>query len=163
VEVQFNATGRRMFGVNLNGLHVLRDIDVFSMVGWATAYDEHIEFRIDPDHYAIWVTSVGPMRVRIEQPAAFYGDLHVALTPTEFGNARLCAMQLTQGTLEGNFRLLSRSTGLAPFHSNPRRPDSARRAAALRRAGRGCRAGRPVSPWAVFQEKEEERRRPQLG
>ena len=100
VEVQFNATGRRMFGVNLNGLHVLRDIDVFSMVGWATAYDEHIEFRIDPDHYAIWVTSVGPMRVRIEQPAAFYGDLHVALTPTEFGNARLCAMQLTQGTLE---------------------------------------------------------------
>eukprot|EP01046_Picozoa_sp_COSAG06_P093954 COSAG06_NODE_40122_length_405_cov_0.839869_1_plen_28_part_01 len=28
-----------MFGVNLNGLHVLRDIDVFSMVGWATAYD----------------------------------------------------------------------------------------------------------------------------
>ena len=63
--------------------------------------DEHIEFRIDPDHYAIWVTSVGPMRVRIEQPAAFYGDLHVALTPTEFGNARLCAMQLTQGTLEG--------------------------------------------------------------
>ena len=100
VEVQFNATGRRMFGVNLNGLHVLRDIDVFSMVGWATAYDEQIEFRIDPDHYAIWVTSVGPMRVRIEQPAAFYGDLHVALTPTEFGNARLCAMQLTQGTLE---------------------------------------------------------------
>jgi hypothetical protein len=92
-----------MFGVNLNGLHVLRDIDVFSMVGWATAYDEHIEFRIDPDHYAIWVTSVGPMRVRIEQPAAFYGDLHVALTPTEFGNARLCAMQLTQGTLEGMF------------------------------------------------------------
>jgi hypothetical protein len=100
VEVQFNATGKRMFGVNLNGLHVLRDIDVFSMVGYGTAYDEHIEFKIDPDHYAIWVTSVGPMRVRIEQPAAFYGDLHVALTPTEFGNARLCAMQLQQGTLE---------------------------------------------------------------
>ena len=78
VEVQFNATGKRMFGVNLNGLHVLRDIDVFSMVGYGTAYDEHIEFKIDPDHYAIWVTSVGPMRVRIEQPAAFYGDLHVA-------------------------------------------------------------------------------------
>ena len=64
-------------------------------------YDESIELRLDTENFLLWVTSVGPMRVRMDTPAAFslHGELHVGITPQQ-GNARLCGLQLHTGTLE---------------------------------------------------------------
>ena len=70
-------------------------------VGFGHVYDESIELRLDTENFLLWVTSVGPMRVRMDTPAAFslHGELHVGITPQQ-GNARLCGLQLHTGTLE---------------------------------------------------------------
>jgi hypothetical protein len=41
------------------GLQVLTGIDVVEEVGFATAYDEEIEFRLDTENWLLWITSVG--------------------------------------------------------------------------------------------------------
>jgi hypothetical protein len=101
IELRHNSTGKRLFGVNLNGLQVLTGIDLVEEVGFATVHDEEIEFRLDTENWLLWVTSVGKLRVRMDQPAAFSltGELHVGITPQQ-GNARLCGLQVIQGTLE---------------------------------------------------------------
>eukprot|EP01048_Picozoa_sp_COSAG05_P016002 COSAG05_NODE_2004_length_3719_cov_28.261393_1_plen_349_part_00 len=100
VELRHNATGKRLFGINLNGLQVLTGIDLVEEVGFAHVYDEEIEFKLDTENWLLWVTSVGKMQVRMDQPAAFSltGELHVGITPQQ-GNARLCGLQVTQGKL----------------------------------------------------------------
>lgn len=88
IELRHNETGKRQLGVNLNGasasmlsgirrapifrcsvmrdethwfagLQVLTGIDVVEEVGFATAYDEEIEFRLDTENWLLWITSVG--------------------------------------------------------------------------------------------------------
>eukprot|EP01052_Picozoa_sp_SAG31_P032489 SAG31_NODE_3569_length_4116_cov_652.723923_1_plen_563_part_00 len=100
VELRYNQTGKRQFDVNLNGLPVLTGIDIVEEVGKSVAYDEDIEFRVEPMSMLLWVTSVGKMQVRMEQPASFglTSEIHVGITP-QIGSARLCALQVTQGTL----------------------------------------------------------------
>jgi hypothetical protein len=102
IETRHHSSGERVFGINLHGLQVLTGIDPVAEAGFATVYDEEIEFRLDTENWQLWVTSVGKLRVRIDQSVPFsfeVGALHVGITP-EAGNARLCGLQVIQGTLE---------------------------------------------------------------
>jgi len=45
-EVYFNSAGEKIFDINLGDKNVVKDLDIFSKVGKATAYDEYIEFEL---------------------------------------------------------------------------------------------------------------------
>jgi hypothetical protein len=125
VEVTHNNTGKRVFGINLNGLQVLTGIDIVEEAGFAHAYDVDIEFLVDIRSMLMWVTDVGALHVRMEQPATFAFELHVGIT-SQHGNARVSGLEVTQGRLaavqdERQF-LLDTAAGRAPKrragHSN---------------------------------------------
>eukprot|EP01051_Picozoa_sp_SAG22_P000256 SAG22_NODE_5_length_41775_cov_111.520971_19_plen_895_part_00 len=130
VEPRYNQTGKRQFDINLNGLPVLTGIDIVEEVGKAVAYDEDIEFRVEPMSMLLWVTSVGKMRVRMEQPASFglTSEIHVGVTP-QIGSARLCALQVTQGTLNElmEYRSKSGKGGRGKKKAKKRNPNSSDR------------------------------------
>jgi Malectin domain len=44
-EVYFNSAGEKIFDINLGNLKVINQLDIYSKVGKATAYDEFIEFE----------------------------------------------------------------------------------------------------------------------
>lgn len=78
IELRYNQTGKRQFDINLNGLPVLTGIDIVEEVGKAMAYDEDIEFRVEPMSMLLWVTSVGKMRVR---PPRAHLSLNTPINP----------------------------------------------------------------------------------
>jgi hypothetical protein len=45
-EVYFNSPSEKIFDVNLGNESVVKQLDVYSKVGKATAYDEFIEFEL---------------------------------------------------------------------------------------------------------------------
>lgn len=44
-EVYFNSAGEKIFDVALGNVKVVNQLDIYSKVGKATAYDEYIEFE----------------------------------------------------------------------------------------------------------------------
>ena len=44
-EVYFNSAGEKIFDINLGDENIVKDLDIFSKVGKATAYDEYVEFE----------------------------------------------------------------------------------------------------------------------
>lgn len=44
-EVYFNSAGEKIFDINIGKLNVIKELDIYSKVGKATAYDEYIEFE----------------------------------------------------------------------------------------------------------------------
>jgi hypothetical protein len=45
-EVYFNSAGEKIFDVNLGDRNIIKDLDIFSKVGKATAYNEYVEFEL---------------------------------------------------------------------------------------------------------------------
>ncbi len=44
-EVYFNSPGEKIFDIGVGNLKVVNQLDIYSKVGKATAYDEYVEFE----------------------------------------------------------------------------------------------------------------------
>ena len=46
-EVYFEQPGKKVFGLDMNGLKVIKELDIYERVGFGAAYDECIEFKLN--------------------------------------------------------------------------------------------------------------------
>jgi hypothetical protein len=88
-EVYFEQPGKKVFGLQMNGLEVIRQLDIYERVGFGAAYDEHIEFKIDK---ASKTLSVG------RETAPYDGQL-VLNFMAQIDNPKVNALLVAQGTL----------------------------------------------------------------
>lgn len=54
-EVYFEQPGKKVFGLEMNGLKVIRELDIFERVGFGAAYDENIEFKLNREDKTLTV------------------------------------------------------------------------------------------------------------
>lgn len=91
-EVYFNKPRQKVFSLELNGLKVIRGLDIYQKVGFGAAYDENIEFFVDTG-----ATGAKELRVGAET-APYEGQLDLRFV-SEVDNPKVNALLVAQGTL----------------------------------------------------------------
>lgn len=88
-EVYFQTPNQKVFDVRLNKQPVIVGLDIFSKVGFGTAHDEYVAFRVLDNHLYI-----GDYKV------AFDGQLQIDFVKTQFDNPKVNAIVLYEGKIE---------------------------------------------------------------
>jgi len=85
-EVYFRTANQKVFDVLLNDQPVVVGIDIYSKVGYGTAHDEYVSFKIQDDSLLIG-----------DYKLAFSGNLAVQFIKTPYDNPKVNAIVLYEG------------------------------------------------------------------
>lgn len=87
-EVYFRSSNQKVFDVRLNNQPVIVGLDIYSKVGYGTAHDEYVPFRIQDNSLLIG-----------DYKLAFDGNLFLEFVKTPYDNPKVNAIVLYEGTI----------------------------------------------------------------
>ncbi|XP_063674081.1 malectin-like isoform X2 [Bolinopsis microptera] len=93
-EVYFRSPNQKVFDIKMNNQPVIVGLDIFNKVGFGTAHDEYVPFKIHESSLLIG-----------DYKLAFDGNLHVEFVKTPYDNPKVNALVLYEGTLNDVPRL----------------------------------------------------------